>query len=134
MSRKLTREIVMNTLYQMEMHSNFSASDFNLYLADNILDDRELEFGKKVVSLFSENKETIDESVKTYLKGWTLDRISKVDLSIIRVAVTEMLYLEELTTAISINEAVNLAKKYSDEESASFVNGILGELARHLEA
>lgn len=134
MSRKLTREIVMNTLYQMEMHSNFCANDFNLYLADNILDDKELEFGKKVVSLFSENKETVDESVKTYLKGWTLDRISKVDLSIIRVAVTEMLYLEELTTAISINEAVNLAKKYSDEESASFVNGILGELARHLEA
>lgn len=134
MSRKLTREIVMNTLYQMEMHSNFSASDFNHYLADNILDDKELEFGKKVVSLFSENKETVDESVKTYLKGWTLDRISKVDLSIIRVAVTEILYLEELTTAISINEAVNLAKKYSDEESAAFVNGILGELARHLEA
>lgn len=134
MSRKLTREIVMNTLYQMEMHSNFNATDFNLYLADNILDDKELEFGKKVVSLFAENKETVDESVKTYLKGWTLDRISKVDLSIIRVAVTEILYLDELTTAISINEAVNLAKKYSDEESASFVNGILGELARHLEA
>ncbi len=134
MSRKLTREIVMNTLYQMEMHSNFNANDFNPYLADNILDDKELEFGKKVVSLFSENKEKVDESIKTYLKGWTMDRISKVDLSIIRVAVTEILYLEELTMAISINEAVNLAKKYSDEESAGFVNGILGELARHLEA
>lgn len=134
MSRKLTREIVMNTLYQMEMHSNFNSNDFNLYLADNVLDDKELEFAKKVVSLFAENKETVDESVKTYLKGWTLERISKVDLSIIRVAVTEILYLEELTPAISINEAVNLAKKYSDEESAAFVNGILGELARHLEA
>ena len=134
MSRKLTREIVMNTLYQMEMHSSFNVGEFDSYLADNVLDEKELIFAKKVVNAFAENKETVDDGFKGYLKGWTLDRISKVDLSIIRVAVTEILYIEELTPAISINEAVNLAKKYSDEESAAFVNGILGEVARHLEA
>ncbi len=134
MSRKLTREIVMNTLYQMEMHSSFNKGEFDSYLSDNVLDEKELGFAKKVVNAFAENKEAVDDGFKGYLKGWTLDRISKVDLSIIRVAVTEILYIEELTPAISINEAVNLAKKYSDEESAAFVNGILGEVARHLEA
>lgn len=133
MSRKLTREIIMNTLYQMEMHSNFEASTFNAYLADNILDEKELNFAKKVVDAFAEHHETIDENIKNFLKGWTIDRISKVDLSIIRVAVTEILFIDELTNAISINEAVNLTKKYSDEESASFVNGVLGELVRSRE-
>lgn len=133
MSRKLTREIIMNTLYQMEMHSNFESASYQHYMADNILDEKELKFAKLVVDAFSDNKETVDESIKTYLKGWTIDRISKVDLSIIRVAVTEILYIEELSTAISINEAVNLTKKYSDEESASFVNGVLGEFVRNRE-
>lgn len=133
MSRKLTREIIMNTLYQMEMHTNFEASSFTAYLADNILDEKELNFAKKVVDAFAEHHETIDENIKNFLKGWTIDRISKVDLSIIRVAVTEIMFIDELTNAISINEAVNLTKKYSDEESASFVNGVLGELVRSRE-
>jgi N utilization substance protein B len=117
----------------MEMHSNFESASYQFYMADNILDEKELNFAKLVVNAFSENKETVDEAIKTYLKGWTIDRISKVDLSIIRVAVTEILYIEELSTAISINEAVNLTKKYSDEESASFVNGVLGEFVRNRE-
>lgn len=133
MSRKLTREIIMNTLYQMEMHTNFEANAFDGYLADNILDEKELQFARLVINSFQQNHETVDENIKSFLKGWTIDRISKVDLSIIRVAVTEILYVEELTSAISINEAVNLAKKYSDEESASFVNGVLGELVRNRE-
>lgn len=134
MSRKLTREIVMNTLYQMEMHSNFQSAAFQTYLADNILDEKELHFAKSVVTAFEANLPVVDEAIGTHLKGWTLDRISKVDLSILRVAVTEILYIEDLSPAISINEAVNLAKKYSDEESAAFVNGVLGEFVRHLEA
>lgn len=134
MSRKLTRESIMNTLYQMEMHVNFELETFSTYLADNVLEPSELEFAKEVVGAFVREKEAVDEAISTHLKGWTIERISKVDLSIVRLAITEILYIDSLTPAISINEAVNLAKKYSDDESALFVNGLLGEFVRHLEA
>lgn len=134
MSRKLTRESIMNTLYQMEMHQDFNPASFVAYMTDNVLDPKELEFAKSVVDAFADHKEAVDESVSAHLKGWTIERISKVDLSIVRLAITEILYIDSLTPAISINEAVNLAKKYSDDESAVFVNGILGEFVRHMEA
>lgn len=133
MSRKLTREIVMNTLYQMEMHNTFESVAFDQYLSDNILEDKEMIFAKSVITAFEANVEEVDETIKLYLKGWTIDRISKVDLSILRLAVTEILYIDDLSAAISINEAVNLTKKYSDDESSAFVNGVLGELVRQLE-
>ena len=133
MSRKLTREIVMNTLYQMEMHSDFESVAFDQYLSDNILEEKEMKFAKSVITAFASNVEEVDETIKLYLKGWTIDRISKVDLSILRLAVAEILYIDDLSAAISINEAVNLTKKYSDDESSSFVNGVLGELVRQLE-
>lgn len=133
MSRKLTRESIMNTLYQMEMHQEFQLEAFSHYLEDNVTGNSELEFAREVVGAFEAHKPEIDENISQYLKGWTLDRISKVDLSIVRLAVTEILYIDSLSPAISINEAVNLAKKYSDDESAVFVNGLLGELVRHME-
>jgi N utilization substance protein B len=133
MSRKLTREIIMNTVYQMEIHENYETSTFKSYLEDNIFDEPELRFATLVIRAFEGNRDTVDEKIKENLKSWTIDRISKVVLSILRVAVTEILYIDELSAAISINEAVNLAKKFSDEESAVFVNGVLGELQRQVE-
>lgn len=132
MSRKLTRETIMNTYYQMEMHQEFTLTAFEHYLAENVTELPELTFAREVISAFENHKSEVDEQISMYLKGWTLDRISKVDLSIVRLAVTEILYIESLSPAISINEAVNLAKKYSDDESAVFVNGLLGELVRHM--
>lgn len=134
MSRRMTREVIMNTLYQMEMHQSFELASFNNYLIDNVLDPKELEFSREVVSAFCDHKTEIDETIMFYLKGWTIERVAKVDLSIVRLAIAEIKYIDSLTTAVSINEAVNLAKKYSDEESAHFVNGILGEFARNMEA
>lgn len=133
MSRKLTRETIMNTLYQMEMHQEFQLEAFGHYLVDNVTEPSELNFANEVVSAFANHQAEIDERISQFLKGWTLERISKVDLSIVRLAVTEILFIDSLSPAISINEAVNLAKKYSDDESALFVNGLLGELVRHME-
>ena len=64
------------------------------------------------------------------LRGWSLDRMSRVDLSIMRNAVYEILFDEHMDDAVSINEAVNLAKIYSDERSPRFINGVLGSIAR----
>ena len=78
------------------------------------------------------NNNTIDDLIEKYSKGWKIDRIARVDLAVLRVSVTEMLFLKApaVPQAVSINEAVNLAKLYGSEDSGKFVNGILGRIAR----
>ena len=71
----------------------------------------------------------IDEKIASAAKGWKLERIGKSDLSILRLGVYEMLY-EDIPVGVAINEAVELAKSFGENESSSFINGILGKLAR----
>ena len=70
----------------------------------------------------------IDQYVIKNSKDWTLDRMSRIDLAIMRVAIYEILYREDIPASVSINEAVELAKKYSHEDAGSFINGILGSI------
>lgn len=72
----------------------------------------------------------LDEEINQAASGWKTTRMSKVDLTILRLAVYEIRYDEDVPTGVAINEAVELAKKFGQEESASFVNGILGTIAR----
>ena len=71
--------------------------------------------------------------IEKYSTKWKLDRIVKVSLAILRMSISEMLYLEDIPVSVSINEAVELAKKYATEDDASFVNGVLGAVAKDLE-
>lgn len=77
-----------------------------------------------------ENLSKIDEIIEENLKGWKFNRISKVNISILRLAVYEMLYEESVPVSVSINEAVELAKKFSDQKDASYINGVLGSVAK----
>lgn len=70
----------------------------------------------------------IDEYIVKNSKDWTIDRMSKVDLAILRVAIYEIIYREDIPASVSINEAVELAKKYSHQDAGSFINGILGSV------
>ncbi|MPN62610.1 Transcription antitermination protein NusB [bioreactor metagenome] len=76
----------------------------------------------------------IDEHIEKNSIGWRINRISKVSLAILRLAVCEMLYIPEVPVSVSINEAVELCKKYGAQEDASFVNGILGSVAKQIDA
>ncbi|MDK9711456.1 transcription antitermination factor NusB [Acidaminobacter sp.] len=133
MSRKLAREIAMNVLYQMAIHEDFASKSFENYISDNMTESDDLRYVHSVVNAFADNRETIDIAIGKYLKGWTFDRLAKLDVSILRLATTEILFIEEVSTAVAINEAVNLAKRFSDDETPGFVNGVLGEMVRHEE-
>lgn len=76
------------------------------------------------------NLEEIDAIIREYARGWTTERMSKVDLAILRLAVYEMKFSDEAPDSVAINEAVELAKKYSSDEAPSFINGILGKIAQ----
>ncbi|WP_195952518.1 transcription antitermination factor NusB, partial [Clostridium saudiense] len=80
-----------------------------------------------------DNLEDIDSRIVNALVNWKLDRVSKVNLTILRLAVGEMLFVDDVPGSVAINEAVELTKKYSDEKSTSFVNGVLDKVLKTLE-
>lgn len=91
------------------------------------------EVGEYAISLYHgvlENQNEIDEIISAYSKNWKINRIPKVNLSILRLAIFEMKFIDDVPDSVAINEAVELCKKYSTKEDSSFVNGILGAYSR----
>ena len=87
-------------------------------------------FALRLVQTFRQHQEEIDRRIAELAEGWALDRMPTVDRNVLRIALTEVLYFGDVPTAASIDEAVDIAKTYSTEDSGKFVNGILGTLAR----
>ena len=90
---------------------------------------RELAF-KTIYSKFAENYDEINKIISTNLKGYTVERLFKIDLAIITLAVIELKYIKENPKEVIINEAVELAKKYSTEKSPRFINGVLADIVK----
>lgn len=130
MSRKIAREVTMQALYQIELNGYESFEDIQGFIIESSIKASEDSYVKTVIDLCFENKEAIDAEITKYLKNWTIDRLSKVDLSILRLAIIEIAYMEDIPESVTINEAVNLAKKFSDEEASSYINGVLGSVVR----
>ncbi|MGN0469662.1 MAG: transcription antitermination factor NusB [Acutalibacteraceae bacterium] len=100
--------------------------------AENARDIQVSEYTRKVVKGVEEHLEEIDALIEKNLKGWKKNRISKISLTILRIAVFEMLYMHDIPASVSINEAVELAKNYATTSDGSFVNGVLGSIAKSL--
>ena len=113
----------------------FSDTDVD-ELADNASDAREellSDFAISCAKGIREHQDEIDSRISDNLKkGWKISRISRVSLAILRLAIYEMLYIDEIPVSVSINEAVELSKKYSVEDDTAFINGVLGAVARAL--
>ena len=93
-------------------------------------DDRQMEYITRLVTLLDEHREEIDEQIRRYAKGWKLERISKTALAVLRCALCEILYMDDVPNAAAINEAVELAKGYDEPDTVAFVNGVLGGYMR----
>ena len=91
--------------------------------------EKDMQYISEKAQKVVEKIDTIDAMINEHATGWKTGRMNKVDLTILRLAVYEMKWDEEVPTGVAINEAVNLAKKYSSEDGASFVNGVLAKLA-----
>lgn len=99
-------------------------------LGDKKIDTQDYEYVKNVVLGVEDKKQELDELVEENAKGWKLSRIPIVDLSILRLAIYEIKYMSDIPIGVSINESVNLAKKFSSQDSSSFINGVLGSIVR----
>lgn len=130
MNRKLSREKSMELLFSMSLTKD-SANDTIENFVENYEDDIkaiDMEYLKKVLLGIEEKKEELDKIIEANLNKWKIDRISKVNLSILRLAAFELLFDEEIPKAVAINEALEITRKYSDEKSVSFINGVLDKI------
>ncbi len=128
MNRSEMREQAFVLLYESEFFKDKPVLDLEEIYSENI--DVLSEYGKILFEGAVSQKNELDSIVEKYLKGWTLSRISKVNLAILRLALYEMMNCENVPESVVINEAVELAKKYSGAEDSKFVNGILGSFSR----
>ena len=90
------------------------------------------DYSKALFSGVFDNTEALDEKITEFSKGWRLQRIPKINIAILRVAIYEILYVDEVPSSVAVNEAVELAKKYSGSEDPAFINGILGAVVRSI--
>jgi len=130
MGRRAAREIAMKLLYQFEIQKDDREEQIQVLLQENDLAENDKVYLLDVVEGVSDNLVHIDTAIEKYSKGWKINRISKVDLSILRLSIYEISFRDDIPLNVSINEAVELAKKYSNEEAGSFVNGILGKIPK----
>lgn len=134
MKRQKSREKAMELLFSMELSKNSYEETIENFIEDYEMDLNtiDVEYIKNVVKIVNDNVEAIDERIIQSLVNWKLDRVSKVNLTILRLAVGEMIFIEDVPGSVAINEAVELTKKYSDEKSCSFVNGVLDKVLKSL--
>lgn len=130
MTRTEARELLMQLLFQMEIQNDYSSRIKDKYLDDHFKGSGQKEYALRLISAVIENLETIDKKLSDHSKWGGTKRMAKVDLAIVRLALGEVLYMEDIPNAVAINEAVDMAKKYSADESRKFINGILGQIVK----
>ena len=128
MQRKLARENAFILIFE----SICKKDETNEEIFNKAVEVRELEYDDYVKTVFfgsAEHTEEINEATEKHFKGWKSDRISPVSRAIIRLAAYEIMFMDDIPSRVSINEAIELAKKFDDEKSYSFVNGVLNAVA-----
>lgn len=134
MGRRFTRENAMKLLYQLQLRDDDIEEQIELFLNETEgLENLDKEYFLDVIHGVVNNKEDIDLLIENNSKGWELSRMPKVDLAIMRLAVYELKYRKDIPSNVSINEAVELAKKYGGEQSRNFINGVLGKIVAGLQ-
>lgn len=131
MQRTAMRELAFKLIYGIEVQKEVSDEQLDLFIEDNeITDEKVVKYLKEIKDGLAEHKEEIDSLISNNLKeNWSLNRISKINLSLIKIAIFEMVY-QNLPYKVAINEVVELAKKYADDSAPVFINGILASVVK----
>lgn len=130
MNKSEIREEIFKLVYSLEVQKNNSDEQIDVYLEDSEIPDNVKNSVKDTVTKIIELSSDIENEISKNLKAeWNISRISKINMSILKIAIYEIVY-KKLQYKISINEAVELAKKYGDETSASFINGVLASVVK----
>ena len=134
MSRRDARELTFIYLYQLTFRSEDSHERQARFIAEQEMDTVSSSYFSRVVSGIGEHLDQIDDTFSPLLVNWTKERLPRIDLSILRLAVYELIYADDVPDSVAISEAVRLARKFSTDRSRSYINAVLGNLARTREA
>jgi N utilization substance protein B len=130
-SRKEARELAFQGIYQMDILKEKARTIIDSLLSERPIKD--MEYFQDILLGVEEHLEIIDEKIKKFSKNWKLERLSKVDKAILRLGIYEILFKEDVPDIVAINEGVELAKNYSNEESPKFINGLLDQIRKEKE-
>ena len=130
MSRKKAREGLVSLMYQSLFDNDFNIDKVDIFVNNFGYEEDEVEFITLGYGIIEKHLDNIDSTISNSLKNWTIERLFKLDLSILRVAVYEILYAENIPNEVAINEAVEIAKKFGTKDSSKLINGILGTIIR----
>jgi N utilization substance protein B len=128
-ARRKARETAMKVLYSLEFNAQEAETTAELVAQDAELPDEVRGYAATIVAGVQQHAEAINETVARTSKRWRIERMSAIDRNILRLATWEILHREDVPVKVAINEAIEIAKKFGTQESASFVNGILDRIA-----
>ncbi|MDL2258542.1 transcription antitermination factor NusB [Eubacteriales bacterium OttesenSCG-928-K08] len=133
MSRKLAREVAMKLAFARLLGGE---NDYEVILEQMGVDEpprpEDVSFSDCLLEGMAKCEAEVDEWIEKHAIGWSLDRMPKVDLCILRIALYEMLYREDISHSVSINEAVELSKRFGGDKSPAFINGLLGKASQEM--
>ena len=131
--RRKSREQAFIILFEKSFNEDLSVDEIvEIAIESEVIEEDK--FMTKLLAAAEENLVTVDGEIEKNLKGWSKSRISKVSLALLRLAISEMLYFDDIPVGVSINEAVEICKIYGSDEDKSFINGVLGSVARGVKA
>ena len=131
--RTKARQLALEVLYQADIRREDAREVAWEYLRDRARDADLLEFARMLIAGTCEHLAEVDEHIKNAAQNWEIGRMATVDRNVLRLAVFELAYADDIPAKVSINEAIELAKKFGTEESGQFVNGILDKVKETLE-
>lgn len=125
MNRRAYREHIFKMIFTVDFDEHDAFNDnCKLYMTSNDIEDKSML--TKVMAIF-DNRESLDEQINSHTDNWSTDRMAKVEVALLRLAVYEITMDDDIPTAVAINEAVELAKAYGTDQSYAFINGVLAK-------
>lgn len=131
-SRREGRELALQALYSFDLNPMELKQSLVLFWEHNLAAPTVRDFAEQLVLGVTEHRDEIDRIIEEKSKNWSLGRMARIDLNILRIAVYELHYRPDIPKNVTINEAIEVAKKFGTDESAAFINGIIDEVASHV--
>ena len=129
--RRKAREFALQVLYQHDLNKENALEDLlNDFLSDKEVPGDIREFCHRLVKGTLSTLDEMDQQIRSCTENWSLERISVVDRNILRIAIYELFYIENIPVRVTLNEAIEIAKRFGQEDSASFINGVLDRVVR----
>ena len=129
-TRRKGRELALQALYQIEITGDHSAGAVDLFLRHFEGTAKAKEFARRLVSGVISQRPAIDQAIEQSSENWKLARLAKVDLVILRMATYELVFCPDIPSTVSLDEAIEIGKRFGSADSANFINGVLDQISR----